>query len=97
VRTTHKSLKPEDGWWSPDYHELGSEHRFANKAAWLDALTSNDQVDILEALLLLPPRDVIEKRDPIVIARLKDLSNSTDAWIREGATAALAEFDKRAD
>jgi len=82
----------EHGRWIPNYHQLGPNHRFSSHAAWSQALSSSDDIDVLEALLDLPPREAIEKRDAADIARLTELCRSPDPWIIEGATAALAEF-----
>jgi hypothetical protein len=97
VRIDHQSSKPEDGQWQASHHQLGPEYRFADHAAWSQALMSDDEIDILEALLYLPPQEVLEQRNAADIERLQALSQSSDAWICEGAAAALAEFDRHRD
>jgi len=79
------------------YHGLGGAHRFGSLAAWSQALMSSDTIHILEALLHLPPKEAVEERDLANIERLQALSQSNDVWIRDGATAALAEFEKLQD
>jgi hypothetical protein len=56
-----------------------------------------DEIDILEALLYLPPQEALQRRNRNDIERLNVLSKSSDTWIRDGATAALAEFDTHSD
>lgn len=90
------------GSWSDirgkrQHHHLAPERRFTNSADWSKALLSDDETKILEALLYLPSKDVLQQCKAADIKRLTQLSQSSDTWIREGAAAALADLDKQRD
>lgn len=84
-----------DVTWYKSRHLFGPEYRFVDHAEWSNALMSDDEITVLEALLYLPPQDVVTKRDASNLARLEQLACSKNPWIKEGASAALAEFAQR--
>jgi hypothetical protein len=92
VRLTYESEESGTVQRLKTRHSLGPDQRFADHSAWSKALMSRDDIDVLEALLYLPPAEAIAQRDPADIERLEALAQSSDPWIREGATAALAAY-----
>src|SRR5262249_15331826 len=52
-------------------HQLGPNERFVDHSAWSKALMSRDDIDVLEALLYLPPAEAIDQRGPADIERLE--------------------------
>jgi hypothetical protein len=78
------------GGWHREF-QFGPERRFAGPLHWTASLNSTDEITQLEALLHLPS-EVIAKRDSLDLARLEQLLQANDPWIRQGAKFALAEF-----
>jgi hypothetical protein len=68
------------------------DDRFVNYAQWSEALHSQEQMTILEALCCLPEREIVDKPGQADMLRLEALCQSNHTWTCEAALLAVEFF-----